>query len=170
MKSVRNGVFETNSSSTHSLSINKHSFLYFEEDIVSGPPKDEEIVLGEYENYAFLSNVNSREFKGFTNKLICIIALLISFYDELDSIDDYDSLYDRFKHSCHYIWICEMLKEKCNCTLKLRFFRYSTFYIEDVRYFLESNFPIYYPKKFKESVWNILTNDNIVLDYYSEEW
>lgn len=168
MKSIRRNVFETNSSSTHSLSINNHNRCV--DDLEYRIPKDESIVIGNEDDCAFLSNLDNKEFKDFREKLSCLLAVFIAFYDDLESVDLYAGLYEKFKHGCHYIWICEMLKEKCNCTLELRPFRYSNLYLEDIHYFVENTFPLYYPEKFKESIWDIVGDASVTMEYYSESW
>ena len=75
----------------------------------------------------------------------------------------------QFEKSCHYLWICELLKEKYNIDLSLREFRYSGVSMED-DFFESMQLPLFYPIDFKEKVDNILSNPDIVLEYTCESW
>ena len=74
-----------------------------------------------------------------------------------------------FLKSSHYLWICELLKEKYDIELSLTDFRQSGVYLED-DVFETLQLPLFYPNEFKERVDEILTNPDIVLEYYCEEY
>ena len=80
-----------------------------------------------------------------------------------------DILYEKFMQSCHYLWICELLKEKFDIELTLREFRYSGVSMED-DFFESMELRLFYPVEFKKKVENILTNPDIVLEYTCESW
>ena len=166
MKSIRRNVFETNSSSTHSLSISNIAYYEKVEDII---PKGGPLYLGEPDSSDFLLCTESTRYSGFKDKLHCLMAFLICYYEDKVEFWNNDILYEKFMQSCHYIWICELLKEKFDIELTLREFRYSGVTMED-DFFESMELPLFYPVEFKEKVENILTNSDIVLEYICESW
>lgn len=166
MYSIRRNVFETNSSSTHSLSICRpYSDENFDERIHMG----ESILLGEIDNSDFLNCYETTRFSGFRDKLHCLLAFLICYYEDKVEYWNSENLQAQFEKSCHYLWICELLKEKYNINLSLREFRYSGVSMED-DFFESMQLPLFYPIDFKEKVDNILSNPDIVLEYVCESW
>lgn len=166
MKSIRRNVFETNSSSTHSLSITNIAYYEKVEDVI---PKGEPLYLGETDSLDFLLCTETTRYSGFKDKLHCLMAFLICYYEDKIEYWNNDILYEKFMQSCHYLWICELLKEKFDIELTLREFRYSGVSMED-DFFESMGLPLFYPVEFKEKVENILTNPNIVLEYTCESW
>ena len=166
MKSIRRNVFETNSSSTHSLSITNIAYYEKVEDVI---PKDEPLYLGESDNSDFLNCYETTRFSGFRDKLHCLLAFLICHYEDKVEYWNSENLQSQFEKSCHYLWICELLKEKYNIDLSLREFRYSGVSMED-DFFESMQLPLFYPSDFKEKVDNILSNPDIVLEYVCESW
>ena len=59
------------------------------------------------------------------------MAFLICYYEDKIEFWNNDILYEKFMQSCHYLWICELLKEKFDIELTLREFRYSGVSMED---------------------------------------
>ena len=166
MKSIRRNVFETNSSSTHSLSICNIAYYEKVEDVI---PKGEPLYLGEIDSSDFLLCTETTRYSGFKDKLYCLMAFLICHYEDKVEYWNNDILYEKFLQSCHYLWICELLKEKFDIELTLREFRYSGVSMED-DFFESMQLPLFYPVEFKEKVENILTNPDIVLEYVCESW
>lgn len=166
MKSIRRNVFETNSSSTHSLSITNIAYYEKVEDVI---PKGEPLYLGETDSLDFLLCTETTRYSGFKDKLHCLMAFLICYYEDKIEFWNNDILYEKFMQSCHYLWICELLKEKFDIELTLREFRYSGVSMED-DFFESMELPLFYPVEFKEKVENILTNPDIVLEYTCESW
>ena len=74
MKSIRRNVFETNSSSTHSLSITNIAYYEKVEDVI---PKGEPLYLGETDSSDFLLCTETTRYSGFKDKLHCLMAFLI---------------------------------------------------------------------------------------------
>lgn len=166
MKSIRRNVFETNSSSTHSLSITNIAYYEKVEDVI---PKGEPLYLGETDSSDFLLCTETTRYSGFKDKLHCLMAFLICYYEDKVEFWNNDILYEKFMQSCHYLWIWELLKEKFDIELILREFRYSGVSMED-DFFESMGLPLFYPVEFKEKVENILTNPDIVLEYTCESW
>jgi len=166
MRSVRMGTFETNSSSTHSLSICNS---YYNEEIVDIIPKGADIILGEYSGADFLDCSESTRYSGFMDKLHCFLAFLICYYEDKVEYWNSENLQEQFEKSCHYLWICELLKEKYDINLSLRDFRYSGVSMEDDLFGM-LQLPIFYPSDYKERVDEILTNPDIILEYTCESW
>lgn len=166
MKSIRRNVFETNSSSTHSLSIANIAYYEKVEDVI---PKGEPLYLGETDSSDFLLCTETTRYSGFKDKLHCLLAFLICYYEDKVEFWNNEILYEKFMQSCHYLWICELLKEKFDIELILREFRYSGVSMED-DFFESMELPLFYPVEFKENVENILTNSDIVLEYICESW
>ena len=79
MKSIRRNVFETNSSSTHSLSIANIAYYEKVEDII---PKGEPLYLGETDSSDFLLCTETTRYSGFKDKLHCLMAFLICYYED----------------------------------------------------------------------------------------
>ena len=170
MKAVRHSVFETNSSSTHSLSIeNVYIDEKTEENLI---PKCEKISLGRVFDSDFLICSGSTRFSGFKDKLYCLMAFLICYYEDKVEYCNFEKLHEQFLKSCHYLWICELLKEKYGIELSLSDFKQSGVYLEDLEdnVFEALKLPLFYPNEFKERVDEILTNPDIVLEYYCEEY
>ena len=166
MYSIRRNIFETNSSSTHSLSI---CSSYSNENIDEVIHKGESILIGEEDNSDFLKCYETSRFSGFRDKLHCLLAFLICHYEDKIEYWNTENLQAQFEKSCHYLWICELLKEKYNIDLSLREFRYSGVSMED-DFFESMQLPLFYPSDFKEKVDNILSNPGIVLEYVCESW
>ncbi len=166
MKSIRRNVFETNSSSTHSLSICNIAYYEKVEDVI---PKGEPLYLGETDSSDFLLCAETTRYSGFKDKLHCLMAFLICYYEDKVEFWNNEILYEKFMQSCHYLWICELLKEKFDIELTLREFRYSGVTME-YDFFESMELPLFYPVEFKEKVENILTNPDIVLEYICESW
>ena len=166
MKSIRRNVFETNSSSTHSLSIANIAYYEKVDEVI---PKGESLCLGEVDSSDFLLCTETTRYSGFKDKLHCLMAFLICHYEDKVEYWNNDILYEKFMQSCHYLWICELLKEKFDIELTLREFRYSGVSMED-DFFESMGLPLFYPVEFKEKVENILTNPDIVLEYTCESW
>ena len=166
MISIRRNVFETNSSSTHSLSIcNPYSYEKTEEKIYKG----ESILIGECETTDFLNCYDTTRFKGFRDKLHCLLAFLICYYEDKVEYWNNEKLQEQFEKSCHYLWICELLKEKFDIDLSLRDFSYSGVSTE-IDVFESMQLPMFYPNDFKDRVEDILTNSDVILEYVCESW
>ena len=166
MRSVRRNVFETNSSSTHSLSL---SSVYCDEVKEDNILNGEEILLGEPCDPDFLICSDSTRFSGFRDKLYCLLAFFICYYEDKVEYWNSENIKTQFEKSCHYIWICELLKEKYNVDISLTDFRYSGVSMED-DLFEVLQVPLFYPADFKNRVNEILTNPDIVLEYTCESW
>lgn len=166
MVSVRRNVFETNSSSTHSLSIcNSFSEGHIDDTI----PKGESIILGEYLDSDFLKCYETAKFSGFRDKLHCLLAFLICYYEDKVEYWNNENLQEQFEKSCHYLWICELLKDKYDIEISLRDFNYSGVSMED-DFFENMQLPLFYPSDYKDRIEEILTNSDIVLEYTCENW
>ena len=166
MISIRRNVFETNSSSTHSLSICNVAYYEKVDDFI---PKGESILLGESGSSDFLMCSETTRYSGFRDKLTCLLAFLICYYEDKIEYWNNDVLYEKFLQSCHYLWICELLKEKYDIEISLRDFRYSGVSMED-DFFDTMQLPLFYPVEFKNRVDEILTNSDIILEYICETY
>jgi len=105
MKVIRNQVFETNSSSTHSISIYKWTPTE-EKDI---PFNTEIVVNGEIPGQT--------DIKDEMGKLNYIIVLLASIAEKRYPDyygDNRDKYFDALINSNHFVWLKEIVKEKCN--------------------------------------------------------
>ena len=172
MYSVRKSVFETNSSSTHSLTIDRRPLYNLNDSEIEKDeriPYDESIVLGEKNSSCFINYTDSVKITGFRDKLECLIAFLICYYEDKIEYYDFDNLYPKFLKSCHFIWICELLKDKYNINLSLREFRDSGVQMED-DLFYELQLPMFYPDDFKSKIDEIITNPEYVLEYINDTW
>ena len=98
MKSIRRNVFETNSSSTHSLSITNIAYYEKVEDVI---PKGEPLYLGETDSSDFLLCTETTRYSGFKDKLHCLMAFLICYYEDkvefivYSRIDEVEKLTER---------------------------------------------------------------------------
>ncbi len=98
MKQTRNGVFETNSSSTHSISIlGKDKFIY--------PKVIPVIEFGEYgwEEYTY---------SDFTDKLSYTITMLATL-NRIEKVEDFLKLKE-------FIWLKEAVEQHCGQIIKVK--------------------------------------------------
>ena len=125
--------------------------------------------MGERDGSDFLNCTETTRYSGFRDKLHCLLAFLICYYEDKVEYWNSETLQLQFEKSCHYLWICELLKEKYDIKLSLREFRYSGVSMED-DFFESMQLPLFYPTDFKERVDTILSNSDIVLEYTCETW
>ena len=175
-RQIRRGVFETNSSSTHSVSIyNKENLQY------SDIPKDSEVVLNDTYHYG-------TDIFDELGKLNYIVTMLASIcdrrmdYDELEIEKSFDAMVslDWFK------WLAEVVKEESNTEIifecptyrsgekKTYFPYYNTTYDEDdsIDDILTDNDDevLINREKYKERIRDIIYNRNIVIEDKENEY
>jgi len=98
MKQTRNGVFETNSSSTHSISIlGKDKFIY--------PKFIPAIEFGEY-------GWEEESYSAFTDKLSYVITMLATL-NGVDKIEDFLNLKE-------FVWLKEAVEQHCGQPLEVK--------------------------------------------------
>ena len=125
MKKIRKKVFETNSSSTHSMTI------YKAEEMFAKIPQNEE----NYDICKVLDVAYNKVVIGEVSKLRYLLALISARVIEdvedgnLELVEEYYSYWGaksdegwlKFKDAiithCWIEWLCELIKEKCNTTL-----------------------------------------------------
>lgn len=106
MKQIRQGVFETNSSSTHSVTI------YNAEDKYVYPKYLPAIEFGEY---GWEQNL----YPDYTDKLSYVITMIGSKH-ELGGLSD-ESAKEEFLNCLHFLWLQDMVKEVCGVELAVKF-------------------------------------------------
>lgn len=128
----------------------------------------ETVRLGNTDGGVFVSYKNNVKITGFWNKLTCIIAFLICYYEENVEYNNFDILYEKFLKSCHYIWIKEWLLEEYCLHLELNKFRESGVDLE-FTVFEDLNLAFLYPEEFKERLEEIVTSSDIALEYICDD-
>lgn len=107
MKQIRQGVFETNSSSTHSVTISNAGDKYWMPKYL---PK---IEFGEY-------GWEKRTYTDYTDKLSYVITMISSKYELWRGLSD-DSAKEEFLKTQHFLWLKDMVKDYCGLDLEVRF-------------------------------------------------
>lgn len=101
LKVIRRNVFETNSSSTHSISIYKWT-----------PTNESSIPLNT--EIAIDGSISSQtEIKDELGKLNYIVAILASILENKRDYDELEPDFEEVISSRNFVWLKEMIKEKC---------------------------------------------------------
>ena len=137
------------------------------ESIYSSFEMYETVCLGNKTDTLFISCENNVKYKGFWDKLNCIIAGLICYYEDNVEFCNFDVLYEKFLKSCHYLWIKEWLLDNYCLHLDLNKFRESGMNLQ-LTVFEDLNLAFLYPEEFKERLEEIVTSTDIVIEYISE--
>lgn len=161
MKTIRKSVFETNSSSTHSISIYKWTPTK-----ESHIPKNTKIKV----NGKIPTQIEIKDEMG---KLNYIIAILASIEDHRNWKNEHD--FDIVINSNHFIWLKELVKDKCNTEIIYeKTSNYHPYFettsddsrsIEDV---LDCD--IDNEKEFKERVTEIIFDENYIIEDKENEY
>jgi len=102
LKVIRRKVFETNSSSTHSISIYKWT-----------PTKESSIPLNT--KIIIDGTISSQtEIKDELGKLNYIVAILASVEENRQDYEKTEATFEEVINSNHFTWLKEVIKEKCN--------------------------------------------------------
>ena len=179
MKIVRKNVFETNSSSTHVLTIHKS------EDIDKKIPRNvENLKICEIDFYEHREFLTGELLK--LRFLVELIALELSdewAFCEKHSLDykdlkDWNKIKDLFLGQNYFKWLNEVIKEECNTTLE--YTKTSSYFpfISEGFAFEETYVPNGFFDKTRKNdeeyvkglYKEIIFNDNIVISDKNEEW
>lgn len=173
---VRRGTFETNSSSTHSLSITerKPSLQKF--------VKGQRIVLTGYQcddhyTYYGVKTFNSQEEKA--NLLVNMLFVIIDSESDISlwSIDDYELRYEYLMSQPQFTWLKEVIEEETHGTVSYPNFEelHDKYEFFDVMYDDDRNVSDILDVdfndelKFKARVKEIIFNDDITISYSVHE-
>lgn len=171
MKSYRRNVFETNSSSTHSLTLcDSFKSDYVEDENI---PYNSKVILGNLEDCFYLiEDSKTQNVVGFKKKLLFLVGVFYNFFEDKLEYWCFEKYKDSFNELVYITWIKELLLEKCNIELIINPFSYSGIsFDEGAERVLDSlEISLFFEKEFKNRVWEILSNQNIYFDYYSEEY
>lgn len=172
-KQIRRGVFETNSSSTHSVSIYKRS------STDNQIPKNSEITIKtDYERGTFYSEVD---------KLNFIVIMLASIVEHKCDYEDLEiKSFDEMINLSWFKWLADVVKEESSTEViykvptywngkeKTYVPYYDTTYDEDdsiEEIFTNYELTILYDEaKFKEHVKDLIYNPAIVMEDHEEEY
>lgn len=156
---IRNCVFETNSSSTHSISIYKWS-----------PPPEYDIPHNS--TIEINSSILSTEITDEVGKLNYIVAMLANLIEHEDNY--YNMKFDEVISSKRFIWLKEIIKERCNTeivyTKKYDYSPYFETVYDDyntIEYIFECD--INNENEFKKRVSDIVFNRSIIIGDREEE-
>lgn len=163
MKVIRKNVFETNSSSTHSISIYKWQ-----------PTRESKIpVNGELEVDGYISS--QTEIKDEVGKLNYIVVMLASILDHEDRDYDNEPNLEEVINSNIFVWLKEIIKEQRNTDIVYKsdqsYFPYfETTYDENdsIEEILKCD--IDDEKSFKERITEIIFDENIVIEDKENEY
>lgn len=125
------------------------------------------VYLGNTDGKFFVDYGNNVKVSGFWNKLTCIIAGLICYYEDNVEFCNFDILYEKFLKSCHYLWVKEWLLDNYCLHLDLNRFRESGMVLQ-FTVFEDLNLAFLYPDEFKERLEEIVTSTDITLEYICE--
>ena len=166
MKAIRECVFETNSSSTHSISIYKWK-----------PTKESSIPLNSKIdiNGTISAQTEIKDEIGKLNYIIVILASIAESRSYDSRMTEKDKKFNKLINSDHFIWLKEVVKEKCNTEItyveKYNYFPYfETTYDDDrdIEEILECN--IDNEKEFKERVTEIIFDENYIIEDKENEY
>ena len=167
MKVIRNQVFETNSSSTHSISIYKWT-----------PTEEKEILLNT-ELVIDGQIPGQTEIKDEMGKLNYIIVLLASIADsrcsEYYGSDNRSKHFNELINSNHFIWLKEIIKEKCNTNIiyhsNNNYYPYfETTYDEHKSIEEVLGFDVDNETEFKSNLTEIIFNKNYIIEDKENEY
>lgn len=174
-RQIRVGVFESNSSSTHSVSIYNSSKRVF-----SDIPRDSEIILDDSHIYG----TDIFDELGKLNYVVTMLASIVEINCEDDEMDMIES-FDEMVNLNWFRWLAEVVKEESNtevvykCPVRYSgknnpFPYYSTTYDEDDS--IESIFTgykldiMYDETQFKERVKDIIYNPSVIIEDKENEY
>lgn len=162
-RQIRRNVFETNSSSTHSISIYKWQ-----------PTRESKIpVNSELEVDGYISS--QTEIKDEVGKLNYIVVMLASILDHEDRDYDNEPNFEEVINSNMFVWLKEIIKEQRNTNVIYKadqsYFPYfETTYDENnsIREILECD--VDDEKSFKSRISEIIFDENIIIEDKENEY
>ena len=163
LKSIRRNVFETNSSSTHSISIHKWQ-----------PTKESKIpVNSELEVDGYISS--QTEIKDEVGKLNYIVVMLASILDYEDMDYNNEPNVEEVINSTRFVWLKEIIKEQRNTDIIYKsdqsYFPYfETTYDENRSMEEILNCNIDDEQSFKSRITEIIFDENIVIEDKENEY
>ena len=173
---VRRGTFETNSSSTHSLSITERKpslpkFVKGQRIALTGYQADET-----YEYYG-VRTFNNQEQKA--NLLVNMIFVIIDSETDISlwAIDDYELRYEYLMSQPQFVWLKEVIEEETHGTVSYPKFEdlYNKYEFFDVMFDDDRNLSDILDidfndeLKFKARAKEIIFNDDITISYSVHE-
>lgn len=156
---IRNCVFETNSSSTHSISIYKWT-----------PPPEYDIPCNsKIEINASISRTEITSEVGKLNYIVSMLANLIEYES-----NDYNEKFEDVISSKRFVWLKEVVKERCNTeiiyTKVYNYFPYFEATYDDCRSIADIfECDIDDENEFKERIINIVFDRDIMIEDRKEE-
>lgn len=164
-KVIRRHVFETNSSSTHSISIYK-----WEPTTESSIPLNTEIII----DGSISTQTEIKDELGKLNYIVAILASIAGDRQECSENDEEDT-FEELINVSHFVWLKEIIKEKCNTDIVYQsdgtYFPYfETTYDEDTRAEDILGCNIDNEIEFKNKVREIIFDENYIIEDKENEY
>lgn len=174
MKQIRKAVFETNSSSTHSISIEGSASGSYNFNPIEGyflRPEDNELLSSPEKKMAYILTAVAHE---------VLLVYEVNWWKTEDKLLNFYYLVDALEHSLPFVWIKELVLEKTEYPLRVnwgsekkdfvvRLFG-NIFSEEDNEILVAIKQTIHNRELFKELVTNIVFNDGIKISCDYSPW